>query len=81
MSDGAGYDRVYRRVLGIGLLVSRVVHGAILAWGSLNLTPAASDDPAEATTQLALAFVDEQPIGTHLDEWELFQSLQRIPRS
>ena len=62
MSDGAGYDRVYRRVLGIGLLVSLVVHGAILAWGSLNLTPAASDDRAEATTQLALAYVDEQPI-------------------
>jgi hypothetical protein len=61
MSDGAGYDRVYRRVLGIGLLVSLVVHGAILAWGRLNVT-AASDDRAEPTTQLALAYVDEQPV-------------------
>jgi hypothetical protein len=62
MSDGAGYDRVYRRVLGIGLLVSLVVHGAILAWGRLNVTPAASDNRAEPTTQLALAFVDEEPV-------------------
>ena len=62
MSDGAGYDRVYRRVLGIGLLVSLVVHGSILAWGRLNVTPAASDDQAEPTTQLALAYVDEEPL-------------------
>ena len=62
MSDGAGYDRVYRRVLGIGLLVSLVVHGSILAWGRLNVTPAASDDRAEPTTQLALAYVDEEPL-------------------
>ena len=62
MSDGVGYDRVYRRVLGIGLLVSLVVHGSILAWGRLNVTPAASDDRAEPTTQLALAYVDEEPL-------------------
>lgn len=62
MSDGAGYDRVYRRVLGIGLLVSLAVHGAILAWGRLNVTPPASDDKAEPRTQLALAYADEQPV-------------------
>lgn len=62
MSDGAGYDRVYRRVLGIGLLVSLVVHGAILAWGRLNVTPAGSDDRAEPTTQLALAYADGEPV-------------------
>jgi hypothetical protein len=39
-----------------------MVHGAILAWGRLNVTPAASDDRAEPTTQLALAYVDEEPL-------------------
>lgn len=62
MSDGAGYDRIYRRVLGIGLLVSLAVHGAILAWGRLNVTTADADDQAQPTTQLALAYADEEPV-------------------
>ena len=63
MSERAGYDRIYRRVLGIGLLVSLAVHGAILAWGRLNVgSSAADDDPAEAKTQLALTFADEEPV-------------------
>lgn len=62
MSDGAGYDRIYRRVLGIGLLVSLAVHGAILAWGRLNVAGTDAEEEAQPRTQLALAYVDEQPV-------------------
>lgn len=62
MSDAAGLDRVYRRVLGIGLLVSLAVHGAILAWGHLDVRTAAADADAQPATRLALAFANEQPV-------------------
>ncbi len=62
MSERAGYDRIYRRVLGIGLLVSLAVHGAILAWGRLDAPSAAADDLAEPKTQLALTYADERPV-------------------
>lgn len=60
MSDAAGLDRVYRRVLGIGLLVSLAVHGAILAWGRLDIRSAEADKQPAA--RLALTFADEEPV-------------------
>jgi hypothetical protein len=63
MSERTGNDRIYRRVLGIGLLVSLAVHGAILAWGRLDVPSAAdADDAAEPKTQLALTYADEEPL-------------------
>ena len=61
MSERAGYDKVYHRVLGIGLLVSVAVLGATLAWGRLNAEAADVGEEAQAGAQLALAFVDAQP--------------------
>ena len=63
MSERVGLDRIYRRVLGIGLLVSLAVHGAILAWGRLNVqSDIDAEDAVAAKTQLALTFADEEPV-------------------
>ncbi len=61
MSERAGYDKVYHRVLGIGLLVSVAVFGATLAWGRLNAGAADVGEKAQAGAQLALAYADAQP--------------------
>lgn len=62
MTERVGYDGTYRRVLGIGLLVSLAVHGAILAWGRLEVAAVTERNPTEPGTELALAFADEQPV-------------------
>jgi len=61
MSEWAGNDKVYHRVLGIGLLVSVAVFGATLAWGRLNAGAADVGEKAQAAAQLALAYADAQP--------------------
>jgi len=60
MSNRAGYDKVYHRVLGIGLLVSVAVLGATLAWSRLNAEIDVGEK-AQAGAQLALAYSDAQP--------------------
>ncbi len=61
MSERAGYDTVYHRVLGIGLLGSVAVLGATLAWSRLNAEGADVGEEAQAGAQLALAYSDAQP--------------------
>ena len=61
MSEWAGYDKVYHRVLGIGLLVSVAVLGATLAWSRLSARAADVGEKAQAGAQLALAYSDAQP--------------------
>ncbi len=61
MSNRAGYDKVYHRVLGIGLLVSVAVLGATLAWSRLSAEAADVGEKARAGAQLALAYSNAQP--------------------
>jgi len=61
MRERDGYDRVYHRVLGIGLLVSVAVFGATVAWDRQNAGAADVGEDAQAGAQLALAYADAQP--------------------
>ena len=58
MSQRIGYERLYRRVLGIGLLASVAVHGAILAWGHINVEAPELAEFGDSSPELALTYVE-----------------------